>query len=199
METTLEGKKLRLEPIALKHLDSLARHVLFPKNFIDDFGGCVTRQDVEKEIQHCLQARTNKQENGFAIIDKTSGEAVGYSNYMFINRRDYTIEIGRTRIGVEYQKSYVNTETKLLMLQHAFEVLKAQRVAFKVDAFNFNSQRAVRRLGAKYEGEIRNYRRLPDGRMRDYQWFSIIESEWPNVKKTLHGYMEKYNVSSATL
>ncbi|QDK37172.1 GNAT family N-acetyltransferase [Bdellovibrio sp. NC01] len=196
---TLEGLATRLEPIGLQHLESLSRHVLFPQHFVDDYGGCVHPADVEKEIRHCLKSRELQLENGFAIIDKRTGEAVGYSNYLHLNRKNRNLDIGRTRIGIEFHKTHINTESKLLMLQHAFEQLGCLRVSFKVDCLNFNSQRAVKRLGAKFEGEMRNYMLLPDGRKRDYHCYSIIDTEWENVKKTLHGYLRKYDVQTLSL
>lgn len=198
-ETTLESPRLRLEPIGLQHLESLSRNVLFPKYFIDDFGGCANKDDVEKEIRHCLKSRAEQVENGFVMIDKATGEAVGYSNYLYIYRKRLTLDIGRTRIGLRFQKTFVNTEAKLLMLEHAFEVLKCQRVGFKADSFNFNSQKAILRIGAKYEGEVRNYLVMPDGRKRDFHSYSIIDSEWANVKKTLLGYRGKYDVQTQSL
>jgi RimJ/RimL family protein N-acetyltransferase len=198
-EATLEGRRLRLEPIGLQHLESLTRNVLFPQYFVDDFGGCINKADVEKEIRHCLQARADQTENGFVMIDKTTGEAVGYSNYLYIYRKRLSLDIGRTRIGPRFQKTFVNTEAKLLMLEYAFEVLKCNRVGLKADNFNFNSQKAILRIGAKYEGQIRNHLQMPDGRKRDFHSYSIIDSEWTNVKKTLLGYVGKYDVQTQSL
>lgn len=195
----LEGLATRLEPIGTQHLESLSRHVLFPQHFVDDYGGCVNAADVAKEISHCIKAREQQLENGFAIIEKQTGEAIGYSNYLNINRKNRNLDIGRTRIGIAFHKTHINTESKLLMLQHAFEELGCLRVSFKVDSLNFNSQRAVKRLGAKFEGEMRNYMLLPDGRKRDYHCYSIIDTEWVNVKKTLQGYLGKYNVQTISV
>lgn len=194
-KVVLDGINLRLEPLDPTHHDSLCRQALFPKYFIADYGGCGTSEDIAKEIQHSQEARMNQMENGFALIDKVSGEAVGYSHFLHITRSRFGLDIGRTRIGLSWQKTFVNTEAKLLMLTYAFETLGCQRVGFKVDSLNFNSQRAVKRIGGKFEGEMRNYLRLPDGRKRDYHSYSIIDSEWPNIKSTLQGYLEKYNVS----
>lgn len=198
-ETVLEGLSLRLEPLGLKHLESLSRTALMPSYFIEDFGGCANSQDVEKEIRHSLQARAAGTENGFALVQKSTGEAVGYSNYLYLNRKLKGLDIGRTRVGLKFQKTSINTEAKLLLMEYAFETLGCQRVGFKVDSLNFNSQRAVRRIGGKFEGEIRNYMLLADGRKRDYHSYSIIDTEWSNIKKTLLGYLEKYNVSTIAL
>ncbi len=198
-EITLEGLKLRLEPTGLSHIESLSQNILYPRYWVEDFGGCQTEADVEKEVRHSLLARMEGLENGFTVVDKESGEAIGLTNYLYFHRKFKTLEIGRTRIGRPWHKTCVNTEAKLLMLTYAFESLGCQRVAFKVDSLNFNSQRAVKRIGGKFEGEVRNYMLLPDGRKRDYHSYSIIDSEWVNVKKTLHGYLEKYYVSTGSL
>lgn len=198
-EVILEGQKLRLEPLGLEHIEGLTRHALFDKQFVSEFGGCMNREDVEKEVRNSMKRRTDRIENGFALVDKASGEAVGYSNILYIDRNRFSLDIGRTRIGRAWHKTHVNTEAKLLMLTYAFETLGCIRVGFKVDFLNFNSQRAVKRIGGRFEGEIRHYLKLPDGRKRDYHSYSIIDSEWPNIKTTLLGYLEKYNVSSPAL
>ncbi|MFS4459791.1 GNAT family N-acetyltransferase [Bdellovibrio sp. HCB2-146] len=198
-EVILEGQKLRLEPLGLEHMESLTRHALFDRQFVTEFGGCMNRDDVEKEVRSSMKRRADRLENGFALVDKASGEAVGYSNFLYMDRNRLSVDIGRTRIGRSWHKTYVNTEAKLLMLTYAFETLGCIRVGFKVDFLNFNSQRAVKRIGGRFEGEIRHYLKLPDGRKRDYHSYSIIDSEWPNIKTTLLGYLEKYNVSSPAL
>jgi RimJ/RimL family protein N-acetyltransferase len=198
-ETILEGPHLRLEPLSLRHMESLSQNVIMPPYFIEDFGGCANAQDVEKEIRHSLQARVAGMENGFALVNKSTGEAVGYSNYLNINRKLKGMDIGRTRVGLKFQKTSVNTEAKMLLMKYAFETLGCQRVGFKVDSLNFNSQRAVLRIGGKLEGQLRNYMLLADGRKRDYHSYSVIDTEWSNIKKTLLGYLEKYNVSATAL
>ena len=139
-----------------------------------------------------FQWREQKIGQSFAMIDINSGKAIGMSSFYDINRPYFSLEIGFTWIGKRWHKSFVNTEAKFLMLEYAFESLRCQRVAFKADSLNFNSQRAISRIGAKLEGEVRQYLRLPDGRKREYKIFSIIDSEWANVKGTLNWYKEKY-------
>jgi RimJ/RimL family protein N-acetyltransferase len=152
-EIALEGHRLVLQPLARPHLESLTR------NLCGKPGGKVaiaswhgfhsninTEADVlEKLITPTHQARQEKIGNGFAMVLKDSGEAVGVSRYMELKRRHHSLEIGGTWIGADWQKTFVNTEAKLLMLSHAFEVIACQRVEFRVDSLNFNSQRAVLR------------------------------------------------------
>jgi len=190
--TLLEGRQLRLVPLELKHLDDLEKNLLSKEAWHSVHWGLRTRADLEKVLVRSQAAREENQENGFAMIIKSSGEVVGMSHLKSFNRRHNFLEIGGTWIGERWQKAYVNTEAKVLMLSYVFESIGCQRVEFRVDALNFNSQRAVLRLGAKYEGELRNSTVLPDGRKRDYKVYSIIDSEWPNIKATLNWYLDKY-------
>jgi RimJ/RimL family protein N-acetyltransferase len=189
---TLEGRQLRLEPLDYKHLDDLSRNILSPNTWHAVHWGTRSRADLEKTIERSHQVRRDKLGNSFAMVLKRGGEVVGISRLMSFNRQHNYLEIGGTWIGEKWQKTFVNTEAKLLMLTYIFENLRCQRVEFRVDSLNFNSQRGVLRLGAKYEGELRNSSLFPDGRKRDYKVYSIIDSEWPNIKTTLHWYLDKY-------
>jgi RimJ/RimL family protein N-acetyltransferase len=93
--------------------------------------------------------------------------------------------VGGTWYGLDFQRTAVNTECKYLLFAHAFEVLKCIRVQIKTDARNMRSQQAIERIGAKKEGVLRNHMILPDGRYRDSVFYSILDSEWPRVKKNL--------------
>jgi RimJ/RimL family protein N-acetyltransferase len=189
---TLTGRKLRVEPLGLHHLDDLEKNVLRPHSWHGLHWGIQRRQDLENIIRKVLQGREERAMNGFAMVLQDSNEAVGMSRLMAFNRPHKYLEIGATWVGQDWQKTFVNTEAKLLMLGYAFEAIGCQRVEFRVDALNFNSQRAVMRLGAKFEGELRNTAILPDGRKRDYRMYSILDSEWPSVKLNLKFYLEMY-------
>lgn len=190
--TTLEGRQLRLEPLSLVHLDQLAKQLLTKNAWPYKYWQVRTPKDLENQIVKLREATDNKSCNAFAMVVKETGQAVGQSRFMSFNQGHRYLEIGGTWIGDQWQKTFVNTEAKLLMLTQVFETLKCQRVEFRVDSLNFNSQRAVLRLGAKFEGELRNSCLLPDGIKRDYRVYSVIESEWPNVKRTLTGYLNHY-------
>lgn len=190
--TFLEGRKLNLEPLMAKHLDDLEKNLLSKHAWHCVHWGTKTRSDLEKGLVRSEAVRKEKSGNGFAMILKSNNEAVGMSRMMAFNRMHNYLEIGGTWIGEKWQKTFVNTEAKLLMLTYVFETIGCQRVEFRADALNFNSQRGILRLGAKYEGELRNACVLADGRKRDYKVYSIIASEWPNVKATLNWYLDKY-------
>lgn len=189
----LIGNKLRLEPFHPKYLDDLERHLLSPKTWHYAHWGANTRADLENWVGFSANGQIRqKDNNAFVFIIKETNEAVGLSQYMNLNRRHNGLEIGATWIAEKFQKTFVNTEAKYLMLSYAFETLQCQRVEFRVDSLNINSQKAVLRVGAKYEGELRKLVRLPNGFQRDYKIFSIIDSEWPTVKQTLNWNREKY-------
>ena len=188
----LDGRHLKLEPLSLEHLDDLERNLLSTHAWHYVHWGTRTRSDLEKGIIRSAQVRQEKMGNGFVMRVKATNEVVGMSRLMAFNRMHNYLEIGGTWVGYKWQKTFVNTEAKHLMLSYVFESIKCQRVEFRADALNFNSQRGILRLGAKYEGELRNASVLADGRKRDYKVYSIIDSEWPNVKATLSWYLDKY-------
>jgi RimJ/RimL family protein N-acetyltransferase len=110
---------------------------------------------------------------------------VGSTRFAAMDHAHRRVEIGWTWVAKPWQRTPVNTEAKYLMLCHAFEVWRCRRVEFKTATFNEQSRRALLRIGAKEEGVLRNHMVLPDGRNRDTVYYSIIDSEWPGVKKRL--------------
>ncbi len=120
----------------------------------------------------------------FVVIDKASGELVGATRYMRMNAPHRRLEIGTTFYASRAQRTPINSESKLLLLAHAFEAMDCVCVQFRTDHFNFASQRAIERLGAKRDGLIRNHQIL-DGRVRDTVLYSILASEWEGVKRNL--------------
>lgn len=121
----------------------------------------------------------------FAIVDAANGTAIGSTRYHYIEPVHRRLEIGFTWITPAYQRTAANTETKLLLLRHAFETLRYRRVEFKVDAENERSRAAVLRLGAREEGYFRQHMLYPDGRNRDSVYFSIVDGEWPAIEALL--------------
>jgi N-acetyltransferase len=120
----------------------------------------------------------------FAVIDKVSGKLVGSTRYMRMNAPHRRLEIGTTFYASRVQRTSINSEAKLLLLTHAFEAMDCVCVQFRTDHFNFASQRAIERLGAKRDGLIRNHMIL-DGRVRDSVLYSILANEWEGVKRNL--------------
>jgi len=121
----------------------------------------------------------------FVIVRRDTGSIVGSTRFWKIDRANRKMEIGHTWLSASVQRSGVNTEAKYLLLAHAFEVMSAVRVQFTTDELNERSRAAILRVGAKQEGIVRHERIMPDGRKRNSVRFSIIDSEWPDVKAML--------------
>ncbi len=119
------------------------------------------------------------------MIDKASGRIIGSTRYGNIDRVHHRVEIGWTWVARQWQRSAVNTEMKYLLLRHAFETLKCIRVELKTDSLNERSRAAILRIGAREEGTFRNHMITASGRIRHTVYFSILDSEWLDVKTRL--------------
>jgi RimJ/RimL family protein N-acetyltransferase len=181
----LEGRHVRLEPLAMHHCARLAEIGCNEEvcRYLSD------RLETEADMRAFIETGLKWQSEGtavpFATIDRASGLAVGSTRFANIVREHRRVEIGWTWIAPAWQRSAVNTEAKYLMLRHAFENWGCGRVELKTNARNEKSRRAIARIGAKEEGTLRNHMVNPDGSFRDSVYFSIIESEWPEVKRSL--------------
>ena len=181
---TLEGTLVRLEPLREGHADALtaAAGKL-------DWGWFLTplrtRLDVENRITNALRAEAEGEAYAFAVITKKDGRLVGSTSYLHVAVEHKGVEIGSTWYTADAQGTKVNPECKYLLLRHAFEEWGAERVQFTTDANNLRSQRAIVKLGAKFEGKLRNEKKRSDGSMRDSMIYSIIAKEWPVVKEGL--------------
>jgi RimJ/RimL family protein N-acetyltransferase len=127
----------------------------------------------------------------FVAIQLSTGRVAGATRYLNIMPKDRGLEIGGTWYGPEFQRTPVNTECKYLLLRHAFETLGCIRVQLKTDLRNERSQKAIERLGAVREGVLRNHMILPDGRYRHSVFYSILDTEWPDVKNRLEQMLER--------
>ncbi len=121
----------------------------------------------------------------FAVVDKRTNTIIGTTRFANVVSEHRRVEIGYTWYAKSYQKTYVNSECKFLLLRYAFEELKAIAVEFRTNWYNFASRNAIERLGAKQDGVLRNHQVMPDGSYRDTVVFSILESEWNTCKKSL--------------
>jgi RimJ/RimL family protein N-acetyltransferase len=184
---TLEGRHVRLEPLSLAHLEGLAQ--VLDATLLQWFSRPATNA---AELREFIEAALDEQRRGrsvpFATIDRASGRTIGSTRFANIDTANRRAEIGWTWIGRAWQRTAINTEAKLLMLEHAFERCGAIRVEFKTDSRNTQSRAALTRLGATEEGYFRNHMVTASGRYRQSVWFSIIDSEWPMIKQRLtHG------------
>lgn len=187
---TLEGAHVRLVPLERAHAEGVAA-------LLDDTLTAYYQKpfrnlaDAREMIEDALKAQAAGTVLAFATIDKASGKIAGGSRFLNIRVHDRVAEIGFTFVGRAWQRSAVNTEAKLLMLDHAFGAWKANRVEFKTDSLNVQSRTALLRLGAIEEGTLRNHMLMSDGRLRHSVYFSILPDEWPNVRAKLAARLEQ--------
>ena len=182
---TLDGRHVRLEPLTLAHLDALAEIGLDEELWRWTPMQVRTREDMLGYIRTALQWQADGTALPFVTIEQPGGRVVGSTRYMNIDRPSRHVEIGATWIARPWQRTVVNTEAKYLMLRHAFEHLGCLRVELKTDALNEKSRNAILRIGAKQEGIFRKHVVCENGRVRDSVWFSILDTEWPEVKAAL--------------
>lgn len=185
----LEGRTVRLEPLTLGHVDALCEVGLEEELWRWTVSQLRTREDMRDYVQSAVTLAAEGQALPFAIVERSSGRVVGSTRYGNIDRPNQHLEIGWTWVAPRWQRSAVNTETKYLLLVHAFETLGCLRVEFKTDSLNERSRAALIRLGAVEEGTFRNHMVTASGRIRHSVWFSIIREEWPAVKARLEGWL----------
>jgi RimJ/RimL family protein N-acetyltransferase len=181
----LEGAHVRLEPLTLAHHTGLCEVALDEDLWRWIPVPVQTREDLTAYIETALKEQASGMSLPFAQIEKATGRPIGSTRYSNIERTHRRMEIGWTWIGREWQRSAVNTEAKYLLLRHAFETLGCQRVELKTDSLNQRSRNAILRIGAKEEGIFRNHMITASGRVRHTVYFSVIDSEWPEVKARL--------------
>jgi N-acetyltransferase len=181
----LESKRVRLEPLSMSHLDALCQFVLDEALWRWMPYAVRTRRDLQEYIRTLLEAQKAGTTLPFATFEQASGSVVGMTRYMNIDCVHRRTEIGGTLVAPAWQRTFVNTEAKYLMIQHAFENWGCVRVEFKTDSLNERSRNAILRIGAKEEGTFRNHMIMPGGRRRHSVYYSIIDSEWPAVKQHL--------------
>ena len=182
---TLEGVQTRLEPLAKSHLEGLAlvgldealwRWIPTPVRTREEMAGYIETALIEQERGVSLP---------FAIVDKATGRPIGSTRFGNIERAHRRLEIGWTWVAGPWQRTAINTDAKYLLLTHAFESLGCMRVELKTDSLNDRSRAAILRIGAREEGVFRNHMITASGRIRHTVYFSILDSEWPEVKARL--------------
>ncbi len=182
---TLDGVDVRLEPLLASHHDLLVTAAADGELWNSTVTVVPSRTTMATYIEDALRAQTQGRELPFVIVQKSSGELVGSTRFYDIDGANRRAEIGYTWLAARAQRTVVNTEAKLLLLTHAFETWRCIRVVFVTDVLNQQSRAAIARLGATEEGLLRSHMIMPNGRIRDSVCFSIIESEWPDVKARL--------------
>ncbi len=181
----LEGKHVRLEPLADTHLAGLAEIAFDPELWRWTASQIHTAEDLASYVRSAQQERMAGTAMPFATIEQSSGRVVGSSRFGNVDVANRRVEIGWTWIAQPWQRTAINTEAKYLMLRWAFEELGCIRVEFKTDVLNEKSRRAIERLGAVEEGIFRSHIITASGRIRDTVYYSIIAPEWPRVRAAL--------------
>ena len=182
---TLEGRRIRLEPLHPEHADGLSAAASDGQLWNLWYTFIPKPEETKDYIADALAGLQAGHMLPWAVRELTTGKIVGSTRYHDIVRDIDRVEIGYTWYAASWQKSHVNTTCKLLLMTHAFETLGCKVVGLRTDNFNFASQRAIEALGAKKDGVIRHHRIRRDGTVRDSVMYSILLSEWPDVKKHL--------------
>ena len=187
---TLRSNGLRLEPLALAHEDGMAAAAADGQLWRLRVTSVPEPQETRAYIETALQMREQGSRFAFAVIDEATGRVLGSTSFHDIIPAVRRVEIGYTWYARSVQRSHVNTTAKLLMLGHAFDQLGCHVVGWRTDNFNFASQRAIERLGAKKDGVIRGHALRRDGTIRDTVMYSLRAGEWPESRAYLLSKLE---------
>ena len=182
---TLDDGRVRLEPLGVQHEAGLRRAAADGELWTIRVTSVPEPDDTRGYIERALQAFAEGHRLAFAVLDATSGEVIGSSSYHDIVPAVERLEIGYTWYMKSRQRTHVNASAKLLLMRHAFEVLGAKLVGWRTDNYNFASQRAIERLGARKDGVLRHHAVRRDGTIRDTVMYSMTVGEWPEAKAEL--------------
>ena len=186
----LSGRLVRLEPLALEHAAGYLAAAGTGPDAVETFrwmfpAAPASVADAEQQILAALAARARGQRFAYAQLDADTGEVIGTSSYYEVDPAVRAIGIGHTWLGRRWRRTGHNTESKLLMLSHAFDTLGAARVVWHTDIDNTRSQDAIARLGATREGELRKHRIRRDGSWRTTVQYSMTDDDWPAARDRL--------------
>jgi RimJ/RimL family protein N-acetyltransferase len=181
----LEGHGVRLEPLSKEHEKGLAAAASDGRLWELFFTSVPEPDQVCAYISQALEKQKHGEMLPWAVRELKSGEIVGSTRYHDIIAVADRVEIGYTWYAQRCQRTHVNTASKFLLFEYAFENLKCQVVGLRTDNFNFRSQRAIEGLGAKKDGVIRHHAPRRDGSIRDTVMYSVLAAEWPGVRKHL--------------
>ena len=190
--TTLEGHGVRLEPLAPAHADGLAAAVSDGKLWDLWFTWAPAPKDMGAYIAEGLAGQKDGRMLPWAVRELTTGVIAGSTRYHDVVAAADRVEIGYTWYAKRWQRSHVNTACKLLLLGHAFDTVGCKVVGLRTDNFNFASQRAIEAWGAKKDGVIRHHAARRDGSVRDTVMYSIVASEWPDVRRHLEARLVRH-------
>lgn len=182
---TLTGNGIQLVPLALEHEPGLRLAAADGELWNLRITSVPRPDETRIYIETALDNRKQGHRFAFAVIDETNGKVLGSTGYHDILPDVKRVEIGYTWYAKSVQRTHVNTTCKLLLLSHAFDTLGCNVVGWRTDNFNFASQRAIERLGARKDGVIRGHYLRRDGTVRDTVMYSLLKGEWPEVREHL--------------
>ena len=188
---TLEGNTVNLVPLEMGHLEELYEALKNPDVWEYTWREVKTIEDLEQILSIAIKHKNDGTQIPFIIKDKLSGEVLGTTRIGDIDLVNRNVEIGWTWLSPKVWRTRVNTECKYLLLDYCFEQLKVLRVQFSISGQNKRSQKAVERIGAIKEGTFRKHRVKADGTIHDNVFYSILDSEWNDVKEKLMGLLEE--------
>ncbi|EJM68835.1 acetyltransferase, ribosomal protein N-acetylase [Pseudomonas sp. GM50] len=191
---TLEGQRVSLRPLQFSDAATLVNAARDGELWNLTVTVVPSSTTVDSYLKKALDGRDTGTVLPFVIVLKDTGEVIGSTRFWKVDQLNRKLEIGSTWISASWQKTFVNTETKYLMLRYAFDVLDCVRVQFTTDENNQKSRNAILRLGAQQEGIVRHERIMPDGRKRNSVRFSIIDDEWPKVRESLEQKLTGYGL-----
>ena len=189
---TLERDGIRLEPLTMNHHDEIARAAADGELWNLFFTAVPRPEQTMRWLEMALEGQAQKHMLPWAVRDLATGEVVGSTRYHDIVANIDRVEIGYTFYAKSRQRTRLNTTCKLLLLGHAFDNVGCKVVGLRTDNFNFRSQRAIEALGAKKDGAIRHYQARKDGSPRDTVFYSILASEWPDVRRHLELRLQRH-------
>ncbi len=187
----IEGNTITLVPLEMKYKEQLYEAINNPDVWKYTWREVKTFDDIEQMLLIAVQNKDDGKQLPFTVKDKLSGEVIGTTRIGDIDIANRNVEIGWTWLSPSVWRTKVNTECKFLLLHYCFEELKVLRVQFSISGQNIRSQKAVERIGAVKEGTFRKHRVKADGTIHDNIFYSIVDTEWIDVKKKLINLLEK--------
>lgn len=188
-DITLEGKRVKLLPASHEHLDGLFKASNHNEIWTYSPSTISKLEDMVTTMNQWMKSKEQGLRYPFVIFDKSTNEIVGSTSYLKISPQNRNLEIGGTWLDPKVWKTRVNTECKYLLLKYGFEELNLIRVQLCTDNRNERSNRAIQRIGAQFEGTLRQEMIMHDGYFRDSNVYSVLDKEWEGVKTRLLGYL----------
>jgi len=192
-DLTLSGKYACLEPMQAEHSEALGLAAADGELWNLKFTGVPTIAGMPEMVEKAIEKRCAGTEFPFVVRRQSDQKIVGATRYYFLSQENRNLSIGYTWYAKSAQRTSINTECKLMLLRYAFEQLSCISVAWHTDNLNHNSQAAIQKLGAKFEGVLRNHKIMPDGRIRHTHCFSMLDTEWRESEEILEHRLNKYN------